>query len=249
MIVLKTARELEIMRQAGRIAARALQGVGNAVEPGVSTAELDRIARKIIEGEGAIPTFKGYDGFPASICASVNNEVIHGIPSHHRVLKAGDIISIDVGATFEGYVGDTAATFAAGEISPDAKRLMDATRDALMQGIEAARAGGRLGDIGSAVQRHVEACGYSVVRQFVGHGVGASMHEAPEVPNYGVPGRGLRLMPGMTIAIEPMVNAGGGEVSILNDGWTVVSKDGSLSAHFEHSVAITAEGPKLLTLP
>ena len=151
MIVLKTARELEIMRQAGRIAARALQGVGNAVEPGVSTAELDRIARKIIEGEGAIPTFKGYDGFPASICASVNNEVIHGIPSHHRVLKAGDIISIDVGATFEGYVGDTAATFAAGEISPDAKRLMDATRDALMQGIEAARAGGRLGDIGSAV--------------------------------------------------------------------------------------------------
>ncbi len=248
MIVLKTGRELTIMREACRISAAALQLVGNAVEPGVTTAELDALAEKYILSQGAVPNFKNYQGYPATACISINNEVIHGIPSKSRKLQAGDIVSVDLGAKFDGYHGDNAATFACGDISRDAKRLIDTTRESLYEGIAAARAGGRVGDIGHAVQSYVEARGYSVVRKFVGHGVGTELHEAPEIPNFGTSGRGVRLMPGMTIAIEPMVNAGHSDVKILPDGWTVLTKDGSLSAHFEHTVAITAEGPKIMTV-
>lgn len=248
MIVLKTGRELNIMKEACRISAGALQTAGKAVEPGVTTAELDRLAEEYIRSQGGEPNFKNYEGYPATACISINNEVIHGIPSAKRKLRAGDIVSIDLGAKLDGYHGDNAATFACGDISEEAKRLMDATRESLYEGIKAARAGGRVGDIGHAVQSYVEARGYTVVRQFVGHGVGTHLHEAPEVPNFGTPGRGVRLMPGMTIAIEPMVNAGAAGVEVQPDGWTVLTKDGSLSAHFEHTVAITADGPKIMTL-
>ena len=248
MIVLKTGRELNIMREACRISAGALQTAGKAVEPGVTTAEIDRLAEEYIRSQGGEPNFKNYEGYPATACISINNEVIHGIPSSKRKLRAGDIVSIDLGAKFDGYHGDNAATFACGDITPEAKRLMDATRESLYEGIKAARAGGRIGDISHAVQSYVEARGYSVVRQFVGHGVGTHLHEAPEVPNFGTAGRGIRLMPGMTIAIEPMVNAGAAGVEVQPDGWTVLTKDGSLSAHFEHTVAITADGPKIMTL-
>lgn len=249
MIVLKTSRELEAMRAAGRIAARALKLAGESIEPGISTWEIDRIARHYIEEQGAIPTFLGYGGFPASACISINDVVIHGIPSKGQIVKNGDIVSIDIGATYDGYVGDNAFTFPCGDVSAEAQALMDATRESLYEGIKAAKAGNRLGDVGSAVQRYVEARGYSVVRDFVGHGVGAKMHEDPSVPNYGTPGRGVRLLPGMTIAIEPMVNAGVYTVKTLKDGWTTVTTDGKLSAHFEHSVAITTDGPVILTLP
>lgn len=248
MISLKTGRELKIMKEACRISAGALAAAGKAVEPGVTTAELDRIAEEYILSQGGEPNFKNYEGYPATACISVNNEVIHGIPSAKRRLRAGDIVSIDLGAKFDGYHGDNAATFACGDVSAEAKRLMDTTRESLYEGIRAACAGGRVGDIGCAVQSYVEARGYSVVRQFVGHGVGTHLHEAPEVPNFGVRGRGIRLMPGMTIAIEPMVNAGGSGVKVLPDGWTVLTTDGSLSAHFEHTVAITADGPKIMTV-
>ena len=248
MIVLKTGRELNIMKEACRISAGALQTAGKAVEPGVTTAELDGLAEEYIRSQGGEPNFKNYEGYPATACISINNEVIHGIPSAKRKLRAGDIVSIDLGAKFDGYHGDNAATFACGDISDEAKRLMDATRESLYEGIKAARAGGRIGDIGHAVQAYVEARGYTVVRQFVGHGVGTHLHEAPEVPNFGTPGRGVRLIPGMTIAIEPMVNAGAAGVEVQPDGWTVLTKDGSLSAHFEHTVAITADGPKIMTL-
>ena len=249
MIVLKTARELKFMREAGRIAANALRVGGKAVEPGVSTWEMDQIMRRYIEENGAVPTFLGYGGYPANACISVNNVVIHGIPSKKQILKEGDIVSIDVGATFEGFVGDNAYTFPCGDVSPEAQRLMDTTRESLAEGIRAAVAGARLGDVGSAVQRYAEARGYSVVRDFVGHGVGAKMHEDPSVPNYGTPGRGVRLLPGMTIAIEPMINQGVKEVNILEDGWTTVTADGKLSAHFENSIAITPDGPVILTVP
>lgn len=248
MIVLKTGRELKIMKEACRISAGALQTAGEAVEPGVTTAEINRLAEKYIRSQGGEPNFKNYEGYPAAACISVNNEVIHGIPSKSRKLKAGDIVSIDLGARFQGYNGDNAATFACGDISAEAKRLMDATRESLYEGISAARSGGRIGDIGHAIQSYIEARGFSVVRKFIGHGVGTKLHEAPEVPNFGQPGRGIRLMPGMTIAIEPMVNAGGPDVNIQPDGWTVLTKDGSLSAHFEHTVAITAGGPKIMTV-
>ena len=249
MIVLKTSRELAIMREAGRISAMALKVAGEAVEPGVSTWEIDRVARKYIESQGAVPSFLGYGGFPASACISVNNVVIHGIPSKRQIVKAGDIVSIDIGAMLEGFHGDNAYTFPCGDIAPQAQRLLDATRESLYEGIKQAKAGNRLGDIGSTVQRYVEARGYSVVRDFVGHGVGAKLHEDPSVPNYGTPGRGVRLLPGMTIAIEPMVNQGGHEVQVQKDGWTTVTRDGKLSAHFEHTVAITPDGPVILTKP
>ena len=235
------------MREACRISARALQLAGEAVQPGVTTGEIARLVRKYIESEGATPSFLGYGGFPGSACISVNDEVIHGIPGK-RVIHAGDIVSVDVGAHFNGYHGDNAATFGAGDISPEAQALMDATRESLQEGIRAAKAGNRIGDIGAAVQRYVEVRGYSVVRQFVGHGVGTNLHEDPSVPNFGTPGRGPRLLPGMTIAIEPMINQGTCDVRTLKDGWTVVTKDGKLSAHFEHTVAITADGPVILTL-
>ena len=248
MIVLKTSRELKVMREACRISAGALQTIGNAVEPGVSTAELDKLAEDYIRSQGGEPNFKNYQGYPATACISVNNEVIHGIPSKQRKLRQGDIVSIDLGAKFQGYHGDNAATFACGDVSPAAKRLIDTTRESLYEGIAAAVQGGRIGDISSAVQRYVEARGYSVVRKFVGHGIGTELHEAPEVPNFGTAGRGIRLLPGMTLAIEPMVNAGKPDVKILPDGWTVLTTDGSLSAHFEHTIVITTDGPKIMTL-
>ena len=248
MIVLKTARELGIMREACVISAQALQLIGNAVEPGVSTWELDRIAEEFIRAQGAEPNFKGLYGYPATACISINNEAIHGIPSKKRILKSGDIVSVDLGAKFQGYNGDNAATFACGDVSPEAKRLMDVTRESLYEGIAHALPGGRVGDISAAVQSYVESRGYSVVRNYVGHGVGTSLHEAPEIPNFGVSGRGVRLVPGMTIAIEPMINAGSYDVKVLPDGWTVCTSDGSLSAHFEHTVAITADGPKIMTI-
>lgn len=247
MIVLKTGRELKIMREACRISAAALQIIGNAVEPGVTTLELDLLAEKFIRSQGAVPNFKNYQGYPATACISINNEVIHGIPSKKRKIVAGDIVSVDLGAMFEGYHGDNAATFACGDISAEAKRLMDTTKESLYEGISAACAGSRIGDISNAVQRYVEARGFSVVRQFVGHGIGTKLHEAPEVPNFGTPGRGIRLLPGMTLAIEPMVNAGKSDVKVMPDGWTVLTRDGSLSAHFEHTIAITPEGPQILT--
>ena len=223
--------------------------VGKSIRPGISTGELDKIAEDYILSQGATPNFKGYSGYPATACISINNEVIHGIPSKKRILKSGDIVSVDLGAAFEGYNGDNAATFAVGDISDEAKRLIDATRESLYEGIKAARAGGRIGDIGAAIQQYVEARGFSVVREFIGHGIGTKLHEAPEVPNYGTSGKGIRLMTGMTIAIEPMVNMGLPGVKTLSDGWTVETKDGSLSAHFEHTIAITADGPQILTNP
>ena len=248
MIVLKTNRELSLMREACRISAGALRVAGEAVQPGVTTEEIDRIAYEYIIKQGAKPNFLNYNGFPATACISINDEVIHGIPSKKRVIKEGDIVSIDLGAVLDGYNGDNAATFAAGKISPEAERLITTTRESLYKGIEAAVAGGRIGDISNAVQTYCEERGFSVVRDFVGHGIGAKLHEDPSVPNYGTPGRGVRLLPGMTLAIEPMINMGGYEVRQLSDGWTIKTKDGGLSAHFEHTVAITADGPKILTL-
>ena len=247
MIVLKTNRELALMREACVISAGALKIAGEAVEPGVTTAEIDKIAYDYIKKCGAEPNFLNYGGFPATACISINDEVIHGIPSKDRVIKSGDIVSIDLGAKINGFNGDNAATFAAGDVSLEAKRLCDTTRESLYVGIEKAVAGGRIGDIGSAIASYCEKRGYSVVREYVGHGVGKDLHEDPSVPNFGTPGRGVRLIPGMTIAIEPMINMGKAGVKRLSDGWTVITKDGSLSAHFEHTVAITPDGPKIMT--
>ena len=247
MIVLKTGRELNIMKEACRISAGALQTAGKAVEPGVTTAELDRLAEEYIRSQGGEPNFKNYEGYPATACISINNEVIHGIPRKDRIIREGDIVSIDLGAAKNGYNGDNAATFVAGTCSPEAKRLLDTTRESLYKGIEKAVPGGRIGDIGHAVQAYCEERGYSVVRDFVGHGVGTKLHEDPSVPNFGHEGRGIRLLPGMTLAIEPMINQGTYKVKQLSDGWTVVTEDGKLSAHFEHTVAITSNGPVILT--
>ena len=247
MIVLKSEREIKQMLEACKISAEALKVAGEAVAPGVSTWEIDRIARRFIESKGARPTFLNYNGFPAAACISINDEVIHGIPDKAHILKSGDIVSIDLGACINGYTGDTAATFACGEVSAEAKRLMEATEASLYEGIAKAVPGGRLGDVGSAVQTYCEERGYSVVREYTGHGVGASLHEDPAVPNYGTPGRGVRLVPGMTIAIEPMINEGKAAVKTLSNGWTVKTTDGKLSAHFEHTVAITSSGPLIMT--
>lgn len=248
MIVLKTNRELSLMREACRISAGALKVAGEAVEPGVTTEQIDKIAYDYIVKNGAQPNFLNLYGFPATACISINNEVIHGIPSKTRKIKEGDIVSIDLGAKVDGYNGDNAATFAAGRISPEAQRLIDTTRESLYEGIKAAVVGGRIGDIGYAVQSYCERRGYGVVRDYVGHGVGRELHEEPSVPNFGTPGRGVRLAAGMTLAIEPMINQGTKNVRVLPDEWTVVTADGKLSAHFEHTVAITADGPKILTV-
>ena len=237
------------MKKACQISAGALKAAGEAIRPGMTTKHLDSILYDYIRSQGAKPSFLGYGGFPGTACISVNNVVIHGIPSTGVKLREGDIVSVDVGAVIDGFHGDNAATFAVGQVDEEAQRLMDVTKESLAWGIAAAQAGARLGDIGHAVQSCVEEAGFAVVRQFVGHGVGRDLHEDPEVPNYGTAGRGLRLMPGMTIAIEPMVNALGWDVRQLDDGWTVVTKSGSLSAHFEHTVAITEQGPVILTLP
>jgi methionyl aminopeptidase len=247
VIVCRSAAELERMREAGRLVGEVLTELAAAVAPGVSTADLDALAEKRIAKAGATAAFKGYHGYPATICASINDEVIHGIPSGRRLLQDGDIISIDVGASLDGYFGDSALTLAVGRVSEGAATLLRVTEEALYKAIECARAGNRISDIGHAVQQHVEAYGFSVVREFVGHGIGERMHEEPQVPNYGEPGRGPRLAEGMVLAIEPMVNAGKAAVKVLADGWTAVTRDSSLSAHFEHTVAVTSGEPWILT--
>ena len=247
MIVCRSQAELEQMREAGRLVGEVLAELSAAVAPGVSTADLDELAEKRIRQAGATPAFKGYHGYPATICASINDEVIHGIPSGRRVLNEGDIISIDVGASLDGYFGDSAITLPVGQISETAAVLLRVTEEALYKAIDAAKAGKRVSDIGHAVQKHVEAHGFSVVREFVGHGIGQQMHEEPQIPNYGEPGHGPRLAEGMVLAIEPMVNAGTAAVKVLADGWTAVTRDNSLSAHFEHTVAVTAGDPWILT--
>ena len=246
MITLKSSHEIDLMRQAGKITAAARALAGEMVKPGVTTQEIDKAVEAFIRQQGAVPSFLGYSGYPASACISVNDEVIHGIPGK-RVLQEGDIVSIDVGAYIGGFHGDCAATFACGQISEEAQRLIDVTRQSFFEGIKFAKEGYRVQDISAAVQTYVESHGFSVVREFVGHGVGAHLHESPEIPNFGRSGRGARLLRGMTLAIEPMVNAGSAAIRQLSDGWTVKTADGKLSAHYEHTVAITDEGPLLLT--
>ena len=248
MITLKSAHEIDLMRRAGKITAAARALAGEMVKPGVTTQEIDKAVEEFIRKEGAVPSFLNYNGFPASVCASVNDEIIHSIPGP-RVLKEGDIVSIDVGAYIGGFHGDCAATFACGKISPEAQRLIDVTRQSFFEGIKYAKEGYRVLDISAAIQQYVESNGYSVVREFVGHGVGAQMHESPEVPNYGRPGRGPRLLRGMTLAIEPMVNAGSAAIRQMSDGWTVKTLDGKWAGHYENTVLITDGEPEILTAP
>ena len=250
-IVLKSPSEIAVMRQAGRINALALQAVREMIRPGVTTAELDAVAEEVIRKHGAIPTFKGYPGpypYPATLCTSINEQLVHGIPGK-RKLQSGDVISIDCGSTFEGFVGDAAFTVGVGEVSPQTRRLIEVTEQALYEGIRQMRAGNRVGDISAAIQKYVESYGFHVTREYTGHGVGRQMHEGPQVPNYGIAGRGMILRPGMTIALEPMVLVGTHRTRVLPDQWTVVSADGSLTGHYEHSVAVTEGEPLILTLP
>jgi methionyl aminopeptidase len=249
MIVRKSANEIELMARAGKVVVDALALLGEHVRPGTTTGELDRIADEFIRSQGGVPTFKGYRGpypYPASICTSPNNVVVHGIPGGYA-LAEGDVLSVDVGVTLDGFVADSAYTFPVGEIEPEAERLLEACNAALHAGIEQCRAGGKLTDISHAIQRVTEEAGFSVVRSLVGHGVGRAMHEDPQIPNYGEPGRGPTLASGMTLAIEPMINAGGEDVVLRPDRWTIATADGSLSAHFEHTVAVTEERPRILT--
>jgi methionyl aminopeptidase len=248
VVVCKSPEELRRMRVASQLVADVLAELERLVAPGVTTADLDAVAERLVREAGAEPAFKGYRGYPASLCTSVNEEVVHGIPSPKRVLREGDIISIDMGVKADGFYGDSAITVAVGRIDDRAAELLRVTRESLWKGIAAVRVGGRVSDIGHAVQAHVEAHGFSVVRDFVGHGIGASLHEEPQVPNYGSPGRGARLAAGMVLAIEPMVNMGRAGVQTLADAWTAVTRDRSLSAHFEHTVAVTGDGPEVLTL-
>jgi len=253
MISIKSPKEIEYMRESGRIVALALEEIEKAIKPGITTYELDKIATDVLKKNGAIPSFKGQEGFegskpyPATICASVNNQVIHGIPGNYA-LKEGDIISIDMGALKNGYHGDAARTFGVGEISEEAQKLIDATKGSFFEGLKYAKHGNRVSDISHAVQTYAESFGFSVVREFVGHGIGSELHEDPQVPNYGKAGRGPRLSKGMVIAVEPMINQGGYDIEILKDGWTVVTQDGSLSAHYENTVLITDGEPEFLTL-
>jgi methionyl aminopeptidase len=248
MIQLKNSAQLLLMKEAGRITGEALLLAREHVREGVSTWELDKIIRQFIEKSGAVPSFLNYAGFPASACISINDEVIHGIPSKKRILRSGDIVKIDIGAYYKGFHGDAARTLPVGEVSSDAMRLIRVTRQCFFEGITKATAGMRIGDIGSAIQQYAEGNGFSVVRPYIGHGVGHELHEEPDVPNYGTAGHGVRLCNGMTIAIEPMINAGAKEVKDLPDGWTVKTVDGSLSAHYENTVAITPDGPLIFTL-
>ncbi len=246
MIVCKSPAEITKMRAASQLVAQVLEELAAMVAPGVSTADLDAAAESKVRAGGAEPAFKGYRGYPATLCASVNEQVIHGIPSK-KPLQAGDIVSLDMGVKLNGYYGDSAVTVPVGGVGEDVSRLLLVTQEALERGIAQVKIGGRISDIGHAIQKHVEAHGFSVVREFVGHGIGASLHEEPQIANYGEPGRGPRLAEGMTLAIEPMVNMGRPGVKVLSDGWTAVTKDGSLSAHFEHTVAVTKDGPLVLT--
>lgn len=248
MITLKSAHEIELMRRAGKITAAARALAGEMVKPGVTTQEIDKAVEAFIRQQGAVPSFLGYSGYPASACISVNDEVIHGIPGK-RVLQEGDIVSIDVGAFIGGFHGDCAATFACGQISEEAQRLIDVTRQSFFEGIKFAKEGYRVQDISAAVQTYVESHGFSVVREFVGHGVGTHLHESPEIPNFGRSGRGARLLRGMTLAIEPMVNLGGAAILQMNDGWTVKTRDGKLSAHYENTILVTDGEPEILTAP
>jgi methionyl aminopeptidase len=246
LINLKTAHEIDLMARAGSLLASVLPPLKEAAQPGVKTIELDRIADKLIRAGGATPGFLGYNGFPRSICVSINEEAVHGIPGNRKIAE-GDLVSLDLGLILDGFWADVGITVGVGKITPEAKRLLKVTEEALYVGIDKARPGGFLGDISSAIQRHVEAANFSVIRQFVGHGIGRQMHEDPQVPNFGSPGTPPRLKPGMTLAIEPMVNAGSHEVYMKPDGWTICTADGSLSAYFEHTVAITESGPVVLT--
>ena len=247
MIIVKNSEQLALMRHAGRITAEALLVAEEAIRPGVSTKDVDQKIRRFIEKCGATPSFLGYGGFPASACISLNNEVIHGIPSDRRILTEGDIVKVDVGARYRGYNGDSARTYPVGKVSDEALRLIQVTKDSFYEAMKFAKAGARLGDVGHAVEDFVISNGFSVVRDFVGHGIGRELHEEPEIPNFGRPGRGVRLYAGMTVAIEPMVNQGTHEVKVLSDGWTVTTLDGKLSAHYENTVAITEAEPILLT--
>jgi len=246
-IVCKSAAEIEKMRRAGRIVRQVLEAASAAVAPGLSTMDLERLAERKIRDLGAKPAFKGYYDYPCVLCTSINHEVVHGIPSETRLLAAGDIVSIDCGVVLDGYYGDAAVTVPVGEIGAGLRTLVEVTEESLRRGIAAAQLGARVGDIGAAVQDCVESAGFSVVREFVGHGIGTKLHEDPQVPNYGVRDQGVKLKEGMVIAIEPMVNAGRPDVEVLGDGWTAVAKDGSMSAHFEHTVAVTATGARVLT--
>lgn len=245
--ILKNSKEIEILRKANAIVMEILLTLKEAVRPGVSTFEFEELALELCERKRVKPAFKGYRGYPYALCVSVNEEVVHGMPRKDKILKEGDIVSFDFGVVYDGYVGDAAITVGVGKISEEARRLLETTEEALRFAIEKARVGNKIGDISHAIQHRVEREGFNVIRDFVGHGIGRSLHEPPEVPNYGKPGRGLRLEPGLVLAIEPMVSAGSYEVVILNDGWTAVTRDGSLSAHFEHSVAITPSGPIILS--
>ncbi len=247
MIHLKNSAQITAMKDAGRITGEALLVARDMVRPGVSTFEIDQAIRRYIEKCGAVPAFLGYGGFPASACISINDEVIHGIPSKKRILRDGDIVKIDTGATYKGYVGDSARTIPVGEVSVEAKKLIEVTRNSFWKGIEALQIGNRLGDVGHAIDSLVVENGFSTVRRYVGHGIGTNMHESPDVPNFGTPGRGIRLCAGMTLAIEPMVNVGTFEVKEMPDGWTVKTLDGSLSAHYENTVALTSDGVIVLT--
>ena len=246
-VILKTPEEIEGMKRAGELSARVLREVGARCVPGVSTLELDQFAERFIRENGGIPTFKGYGGFPGSICASINEQVVHGIPSARTVLKSGDIISIDTGATVDGWAGDNAWTFCVGSVAPEVKKLLDVTEKCMWAGLDAARPGNTLGDIGFAVQSIAEAAGYGVVRELTGHGIGHDMHEDPDVCNYGKPHRGMRLVPGMVLAIEPMVTMGTRKVRRMNDGWLICTRDGKPAAHFEKTVAVTEEGPVIVS--
>ena len=246
MISLKSEEEIRLMKKAGRIVKKALDDLEGCIRPGIMTKELDRRVEKLIKKEGGIPAFKGYKGFPGNICTSINDVVVHGIPKK-KAIKAGDIVSIDIGVMYQGYYADSARTLKVGNISDAARKLIDITKESLFVGINEARANERLSNISHAIQRFIESHGYNVVRALVGHGIGSKMHEDPEVPNYGQPNKGILLKPGMTLAIEPMVNQGGYEVEVLDDGWTVVTKDGKLSAHFEHTILITESEPEILT--
>ena len=248
MIQLKNSLQIRDMKEAGRITGEALLVARENVREGISTYELDKLIREHIERSGAKPSFLGYGGFPASACISINDEVIHGIPSKKRILQDGDIVKVDVGAFYRGFHGDAARTIPVGKVSDEALKLISVTRNSFFDGVNALRAGGRMGDVGSAIQTTVESNGYSVVKKYIGHGVGRDLHESPDVPNFGTAGRGVRLCAGMTLAIEPMVNIGGSDVYQLDDGWTVKTSDGSLSAHYENTVALTSEGVMIFTL-
>ena len=247
MIELKSAREIGLMRRGGHILSEVMDRLRTSVKPGMSTLEIDTDVEEFIRARGAVPAFKGYRGFPATVCISINEEVVHGIPSSSRHVKEGDIVGLDLGCIVEGYYADCAFTLAVGEVPPRVQELLDVTRESLERGITECRPGRRLSDVSHAIQSHVERHGFSVVRAFVGHGIGRALHEEPQVPNFGDPGRGPQLKPGMVIAIEPMVTLGSHDVKILDDGWTAVTRDGSLAAHFEHTVAVTEDGPEVLT--